>query len=293
MTDFDFLLKALKLTWILRLLCTLDNSNWCIIPEHYFRSKGGLNFLLRCNYDTNYFKDLSPFYKKILNFFHELKTLYSYDQKQELVLFNNKDILVDGKPIFLNEWFKKGILSINDLLNESGNFLTFHKFCDKYSCESNFLQYYQVVSAIPERLSSLAKCSDIINKSFFTGNNNIFSLNESTQINLYKARSKDFYNLLSVKIHTEDQTGPKRWSEKLSLRKNVWTTIFKSLKNIFKETKLKEFQFKLIHRTIVTKKDYSDLVLRQRMNAYTAEIKIQLSILLSNVCLPNCLPKKS
>jgi len=170
-------------------------------------------------------------------------------------LFNNKDILVDGKPIFLSEWFKKGILSINDLLNESGNFLTFREFWDKYSCESNFLQYHQVVSAIPERLRSLAKCSDIINKSFFTGNNNIFSLNESTQINLHKAKSKDFYNLLNVKIHTEDQTGPKRWSEKLSLKRDVWTKIFKSLKNICKETKLKEFQFKLIHRTIVTKKE--------------------------------------
>ena len=179
----------------------------------------------------------------------------SYDQKQELILFNNKDILVDGKPIFLSEWFKKGILSINDLLNESGNFLTFHEFRDKYSCESNFLQYYQVVSAIPKRLWSPAKCSDTINKSFFTRNDNIFSLNESTQINLYKARSRDFYNLLNVKIHTEDQTGPKCWSEKLSLKKDVWTKIFKSLKNICKETKLKEFQFKLIHRTIVTKKE--------------------------------------
>ena len=95
---------------------------------------------------------------------------------------------------FLSEWFKKGILSINDLLNESGNFLTFHEFRDKYSSESNFLQYYQVVSAIPKRLWSLAKCSDTINKSFFTRNDNIFSLNESTQINLYKARSRDFYN---------------------------------------------------------------------------------------------------
>ena len=47
----------------------------------------------------------------------------------------------------------------------------------------------------------------------------------------------------------------KRWSEKLSLNKDVWTRIFKSLKNICKETKLKEFQFKLIHRTIVTKKE--------------------------------------
>ena len=156
----------------------------------------------------------------------------TYDQTQELILFNNKDILVDGKPIFLNEWFRKGIVSINELLNETGNLLTFQEFRDKYSCESNFLQYYQVVSAIPKRLWFLAKCSDTINRSFefFTQNDNIFSLNESTQINLCKAKSKDFYNLFNVKIHTEDQTGPKRWSEKLSLNKDVWTKIFKSLK---------------------------------------------------------------
>jgi len=39
------------------------------------------------------------------------------------------------------------------------------------------------------------------------------------------------------------------------LNKEVWTRIFKSLKIICKETKLKEFQFKFIHRTIVTKKE--------------------------------------
>ena len=61
--------------------------------------------------------------------------------------------------------------------------------------------------------------------------------------------------MLNVKIHTEDQTGPRRWSEKLSLNKDVWTRTLKSLKNICKETKLREFQFKLIHRTIVTKKE--------------------------------------
>ena len=71
------------------------------------------------------------------------------------------------------------------------------------SCESNFLQYYQVVSAIPKHLWSLAKCSDAINRSFFSRHDNLFSLNESTQINLYKAKSKDFYNLFknSLIIH--------------------------------------------------------------------------------------------
>ena len=40
MPDFDIMLKALKLAWIPRLLLTSDNSNWCIIPKHYFRKKG-------------------------------------------------------------------------------------------------------------------------------------------------------------------------------------------------------------------------------------------------------------
>ena len=123
MIDFEIMLKALKLAWIPRLIRTSDNSNWCIIPKRFqFNSEGGLNFLLRCNYDTNYLNDLPIFYKKILDFFNELKTLYTYDQKQELILFNNKDILVDVQPIFLSEWFKKGVLTFNDLLNENGNF---------------------------------------------------------------------------------------------------------------------------------------------------------------------------
>ena len=61
--------------------------------------------------------------------------------------------------------------------------------------------------------------------------------------------------MCNVKIHTEDQIGPKYWSENISLNKDVWTRIFKSLKNICKETKLKELQFKLIHRTTVPKKE--------------------------------------
>ena len=49
--------KALKLAWIPRLIKSV-NSNWCTIPNHFFKGVGGLNFLLRCNYDTKHFKDL-------------------------------------------------------------------------------------------------------------------------------------------------------------------------------------------------------------------------------------------
>ena len=64
---------------------------------------GGLNFLLRRNYDTKHFKDLPVFYKNILDNFNALKNLYDYDQKQNLTLFNNKEILIGGKQFFLGE----------------------------------------------------------------------------------------------------------------------------------------------------------------------------------------------
>jgi len=71
--------------------------------------------------------------------------------------------------------------------------------------------------------------------------------------------SRDFYNWLNVKIRTKEPTGPKCWSKKLPLQKDVWTKIFKSLRNIYRESKLEEFQFKFIHRMIVTiRKNYSD-----------------------------------
>lgn len=53
-------------------------------------------------------------------YFNELNFLYGADEVQDIILFNNKEILVEGKPVFIREWFNKGIISIQDLLNDSG-----------------------------------------------------------------------------------------------------------------------------------------------------------------------------
>ena len=87
MTDLNIMFKALKLAWIPRLLAS-DNGNWCTIPNHFFNKTGGLNFLLRCNYDARFFNDLPTFYKRILDNFNEnslqllSKTRYSIVQQQ-------------------------------------------------------------------------------------------------------------------------------------------------------------------------------------------------------------------
>ena len=49
------------------------------------------------------------------------------------------------------------IVSIQDILSENGKFLSFQKFQQIYKIKCNFLNYYQVVSAIPKHLLERAK----------------------------------------------------------------------------------------------------------------------------------------
>ena len=108
MTDVETMIKALRLAWIPRLL-TPEKRNWKTIPDHYLRKFGGLNFLLRCIYDVKYIEGLPLFCKNMLTFFDESKSLYSYDGMQDIILFNNKEILVGGKPVFIKEWFDRSV----------------------------------------------------------------------------------------------------------------------------------------------------------------------------------------
>ena len=110
-TDPNIMFKALSLTWIPRILAS-DKRNWCTIPNHFLKKMGGLKFFLRCNYDATFYNDLPTFYKRILDSFNELKTLYNYYQKQDIVLFNNKEILVGGKPFFLVNGLKRELFQL-------------------------------------------------------------------------------------------------------------------------------------------------------------------------------------
>ena len=82
----------------------IAKSNWKFAPDHFLRTYGGLRFLLTCNYRAKDFENMLLFYKDILLYFHELKTLYGCDVG-DTILFNNKEICIEGKTFFWKEWF--------------------------------------------------------------------------------------------------------------------------------------------------------------------------------------------
>jgi len=84
--------------------------------------------------------------------------MYNYNQDQNIILFNNKDILVGDRPVFIREWYQNGILSIQDLLITTGQLISYQDFLNNYPCKrTNSLQYYQVISATPKSLLTEAK----------------------------------------------------------------------------------------------------------------------------------------
>ena len=151
---------------------------------------------------------------------------------------------------FIGEWFDRNLLSIQDLLNSNGQVLSFQEFNNNYDCNTNFLQFYQATGVIPKYLVIKARNTEPPENELYTRNTFLFHLDSSTQIQLHKANTGDLNCLLNRKIHTVSQTGPTKWnSMPIRLDENAISTY---LKNICKETKLKEDQFKLIHRIVVS-----------------------------------------
>ena len=254
----DTMAKSLKLAWIPRLLSEEKNfeDSWKAIPNYLLDKYGGLNFLLRCNYDENFLAriKLPQFYKEILQHFLELKTSYNdlLFSHQEFVLFNNKDILSDGCSIFYKNWFEKGVYLIQDLLDANGNVMSYTKFTEKYLLSCNFLFYFQVISAIPRNAIERAKVTPIEKTDFLS--KNVFPLSSEICVNLFKMKNKDFYKLLINKDKIELKASIK-WARDLQVDLIPLESYFWGIKIICKDNKLREFYFKLLHRVIVTKKE--------------------------------------
>ena len=248
--------KSLKLAWISRFLINdqMCSESWKVIPNYFFDKYGGLKFLLHCNYDKRFLKQANfpNFYKQILLYFSELKSSYNLESDQELILFNNEEIRIDGQTIFYQGWFSRNIILIQDLLKADGKILPYAEFIRKYELRCNFLTYMQVISAIPQTLIIKARIK-CIDKTILLSENE-FQLSPDTTINFLKLKNKDYYWLL---INKDKQVlkAKVKWERDLLPDTVRIDSYFSRVKYISKENKLREFYFKLLHRIVVTKRE--------------------------------------
>ena len=72
-------------------------------------------------------------------------------------------------------------------------------------------------------------------------------------------QSQNYRVLLDFKRRnlTPLPTGSAKWKKTLNTELNEWQTFFKSARKICKENKLREFQFRFLHRIVGTKNELS------------------------------------
>jgi hypothetical protein len=82
---------------------------------------------------------LSTFYHELLSWWAELREIADPDRGYKYILWNNKEILIEGKTVFYRHYFDNGVNFTKDLLYDMTNTQSFRATKEQGLINSNFL----------------------------------------------------------------------------------------------------------------------------------------------------------
>ena len=200
--------------------------------------------LFRCNYGTKYVninEQLPKFYKDIISFWQDLNVTAPQQKKETLnqIIWNNKFIRVDGSSVFYNDWYHAGIQHLSCLLDKyESPFLTINGFKRKFNLKCKLLQYYSLLSAIPQQWKDNLKFPEL-------------EMNTASTPIIDNLSCKENYNLLIRKENLPPPTADKRLKEH-GFDVNKIREIYSLPFRVTKEIKLAIFQYKVIQNILYT-----------------------------------------
>ncbi len=151
--DFESMVGMFRTNWIKTFL-SQNESIWFHIPKNIFKKMGGLDFLLRCDYEiTKMPVKLSDFHKQVL---HYWKMLFTHNfSPHGSTLWNNRTIKINRKTLFKQTWYDKKIIFITDLMDNHGSIMELESFNEKFDLQCSHREYNKVCQAIPTPLLQL------------------------------------------------------------------------------------------------------------------------------------------
>ena len=164
--EFEMISKSQQTAWVKRMKNGVEDQ-WMSIPLFYLKNVGG-PFIFDCDYDVKFLglNNIPAFYTDVLNAWAEVREQTSDNEicVRNIILWNNKHILIDGKSVYWKEWHDAGILRIKDLLDESNRFIIPNKFLIKTGLKVPFIKpLFGLISAIPSRWKCALRPAFIMN----------------------------------------------------------------------------------------------------------------------------------
>ena len=162
MIDLESMVKSLRLAWLKRLFND-PNATWKTYLLHLLESVGGL-FFLNCNFEVSDYTICSQFYHELLLWWSEFRESFASESDWKNIVWNNKEIRIDNKPVYYKNYFKSGIIYIHDLLFNLDTIDSYNYFLNKID-KSNFLQWAGLRHSIPSHLKEISLDTPIISSS--------------------------------------------------------------------------------------------------------------------------------
>ena len=244
MIELKSFIKALKITWLRRILQQSKHNEWSILSSINFNmlfSVGGV-------YASELTNNLqNPFWKDLMLNWAEFCKILPADnihisQILESPLWYNEKI---GKLFFKN-WYEKGIREVHDIIAENGEFYSFDDLKTMYNINGTFLDYQHLKHSLPQ--SWITQIND----------NNVYILENKTNVicNIYikkliqaKKGSRVFYDIL---VNVKEYIPQNKWQEEIDdISENDWKLYFSNIKH-WHEVQIRDFQYKINNKILVT-----------------------------------------
>ena len=110
--DFETV-KSLRLAWLRRRYSDED-AGWKRYLRFLTKLFGG-GFLFYCYYEPREYNITNKFYAELIQFWAEFRNAFSTEDDSTSIIWNNKNIRINGKPVFYRRYFDKNLISIRQL----------------------------------------------------------------------------------------------------------------------------------------------------------------------------------
>ena len=180
MADLECMVKSLRLAW-LKSFFQWDQWNVEKLPEHIVSSVGGL-FFFNCNYNISDYTIPSQFYRELLLWWSQFRETFATEEHWKTVIWNNKEIKVENKPVYYKHYVNARVICIQDFLFSLNSTDSYNQLSKKI-CKTNILEWSGLRRSMPLSLRSYDRYP-CINYPTFVVSDNIFDVT--------KGKSKDY-----------------------------------------------------------------------------------------------------
>ena len=188
-------------------------------------------------------KYIYKFYSELLQWWSEFRSVFDSRRGFQYILWSNKEIRVDNKPVFYKKKiFEHDVIFVNDLLFELDTTNSFTIVSNKIS-KINYLIWAWLRHSAPQHLK---------NSNCLRSEISLILTIDNKEFDILEKKSKDYYMVIK-RIIAQCPKNSKHLFQDFNLTQDQLKKVFLLPHEVAFEPYLKAFQYKVLNSILFTK----------------------------------------